>query len=390
MTYYRIQEGSLIEGFETLTGWSVSGTGGEISLDTTNYKSGSGALKIKSVNNVSAYAKKTVSLDLSKCNVFTCSVYINDITKYSQVLTGLIYLYTGASDYFYCSIRPTTMVSGWNKLIFTKADFLSSGSPSWSSTVTEIRIRCLSGSGNTSYLTIDSLLINEYSRPKIIITFDDGNLTDYTVAYPYMISKGIKGVSCIPCAKLGITNNMTDDQVSEMVSRGWEVINHSYNHVSLVTLTGTQITEELINDIEYIRNHGWGEGGYFMAWPFSAVNETSVNICLSVGMKACRTGNAGYDPHDNTFPILLKRQEGLNDVTVATMKSWIDSCVAGGSLLIINFHDLVNPAATDTDVLPSDFYALIDYIHKLKVGNILDVVTFSEWYNGLISSRRLV
>lgn len=388
--HYLVQEGTLIEDFETIGEWTVTGTGGLIASDAVNFKSGEKGLKITSVDAVSAYAKKTVSLNLSNVDRFSVWLYLDDYSNYSKTTQGLIYFYSGG-DYFVYSINTRRLGTGWNKISFSKGDCTQSGSPSWA-TVDELRIRCLSDSGKTAQVTVDSFKTNEYSRPKVIFTFDDGNLTDYSEAFSYMKLKGIKGTLFIYSTGIGTAGKPTVAQIQEMCDAGWDISNHSDDGESLEGLAESEVSTHLLNNINYVINQGWNRknSAYFLAWPLSAIDINSLGGAFNTGILAARTGYPATEPHANPQMLLKARREPVSDSTVDEVKGWVDNGVANGGAVILNFHEIVTPKVGATDVTPDDFKAIVDYCYKFMLGNVIDIVTLTEWYRGLTEPRRNV
>src|SRR5512141_2014422 len=71
-------------------------------------------------------------------------------------------------------------------------------------------------------------------RP-VLFTFDDGNLDNYTNAFPIMQKYGFTGVLYLVNNYIGADQYMNKDQILEMVAAGWEVGSHSMNHFDLKT-----------------------------------------------------------------------------------------------------------------------------------------------------------
>src|SRR5260221_9304278 len=81
-------------------------------------------------------------------------------------------------------------------------------------------------------ITIEMLLkaikegTNLPPRP-LIISFDDGNLDNYTNAFPIMQKYGFTGVLYIVGNYMGADNYLNADQIKEMAAASWEVGSHS-------------------------------------------------------------------------------------------------------------------------------------------------------------------
>jgi len=392
-TNYEMLEGTLLEDFETIGDWSVTGTGATIEAEDILVKNGSHSLKVTSVDAVSAYTTKTVSLDLSEVDRFTMWVYIEDVSKYYQSTVALMYFRTDTTNYFLCNINASQktnlrqVVNGWNFLEFNKDDFDINNSPDWSS-ITELRVRALSLSGETQSLIIDDLRYGYYSKPKVVITFDDGNESDYTKAFSYMQPLGLKGMCFVPGAKVGLTNQITLAQMQEMYADGWDMGNHSYTHVDLTTLTSEEVVAELQNDIAYLESNGMPKGAKFLGVPFSAYNDSTMADYATANITAARTGMNRLQNNVVADFYQLSRKEIVATTSLATAKGYIDEVSAKSGVYLLNLHDIVDSSATATDWLTADFEALIDYIKAKQDEGILEVVTMSEWYDGLDGRRK--
>ncbi len=384
--------GTLFEGFETFADWSVTGTGATIEDETNLVKSGSHSLKVTSVNNVSAYATKTVSLDLSEKDRFSCWVYIDDISKYSQSTVVLLYFRTDATNYYSCSINAVKktniiqVVNGWNFLNFRKEDFTVNNSPNWAD-INEIRIRALSASGQTQSLIIDDLRYHYYSKPKVIISFDDGADSVYSKAFAYMTTLGLHGVAFVPgdAAHIGAENYMTLANLQEIYADGWDVGNHGLTHTELDVLTEAEIITEVQGGQEVIESWGFTRRDChkFLAYPNSAYNDLVISVCRNLGLRACRSGmNRNQNNIVNDF-YQLSRRSIADTTTLAVAQGYVDETCAKGGVSIFNFHKIVDSAPDSVSWLTADFNSLMDYIKTKKDQGALDVVTISEWYDGL-------
>ncbi len=69
-------------------------------------------------------------------------------------------------------------------------------------------------------------------RP-VVISFDDGDLSVYTDAFPIMQEFGFTGVNYIVVNYIGMEGFMSVDQLKELAAAGWETGSHSMTHSDL-------------------------------------------------------------------------------------------------------------------------------------------------------------
>jgi hypothetical protein len=82
----------------------------------------------------------------------------------------------------------------------------------------------------------------------------------------------------------------------------------------------------------------------------------------------------------------LARYEITTSLTLTDYQAIVDKAINLGGLVYFNLHDIVSPAEDATDITPADFHAIVDYVKTKTDADLIDVVTISEWYNGLSGS----
>ena len=110
-------------------------------------------------------------------------------------------------------------------------------------------------------------------RP-VLITIDDGNLDNYTNAFPIMQKYGFTGVLYLVYNYVGTEKYMNTDQVLDMVSAGWEVGSHSMNHFDLKTLSPQQQRTEIVESRKLLEKL-LGVPVQTFAYPFGSRNAAS-------------------------------------------------------------------------------------------------------------------
>jgi len=105
-------------------------------------------------------------------------------------------------------------------------------------------------------------------RP-VIITFDDGDATVYSQAYPIMREYGFSGVNYLVVNYVGTDGYMTVDHLKELAAAGWETGSHSMTHRDL-TLSKNPEWEVQQSKIELKKLLGVHIGTF--AYPFGQMN----------------------------------------------------------------------------------------------------------------------
>lgn len=106
-------------------------------------------------------------------------------------------------------------------------------------------------------------------RPAII-SFDDGDATVYSEAFPVMRELGFIGINFLVVRYLNTPGYMTDAQVRELVEAGWEVGSHGMTHADL-TKTDQARWEMLQSKNELEERMGTTVS--FFAFPYGAAND---------------------------------------------------------------------------------------------------------------------
>lgn len=394
MSKYKVQAGTLFEDFETLEDWTASSQG-LVSLSNTYTKTGLSSLKCQNNGagvSSSATFTKTINADFSRVQTFSMWVFIENDPDTS----GIHLIFSSTTDFskkFDISIASPVR-EGWNYLVMARADFANTGSESWDNTMIRLRVQV----GGTDADTVgtayfDSLYLNEYSRPKCVIIFDDFPSTAYTLAYPYMRKYGFKGVHAAVSAYVGTEGKMTLAQIQETHGYGWDVVNHTNTHSALALDYGTDIDgmkTEISTCNDFLVANGftrYNEHKYFV-FPSSSWNATCLQALSDLGFIQGRSQFSRTQPNVSDNPFLMCGRSNDSGTSAATIKAKIDTAIGAGGTCVLYFHILRTPEDIATSLDPAIFYEVIDYLASKR--EQIDVVTWTEWYRGLTEARKLV
>jgi len=109
-------------------------------------------------------------------------------------------------------------------------------------------------------------------RP-IIITFDDGDISVYTNAFPIMQKYGLTGVVYIVGNYMNTAGYMSASQIKELAAAGWEVGSHSRSHRNLTKLEPAIQRQEIVQARKELQE-ATGAPVLTFAYPFGIMNPT--------------------------------------------------------------------------------------------------------------------
>ena len=113
----------------------------------------------------------------------------------------------------------------------------------------------------------------------IIFTFDDGNESDYSLAYPILQKYGIKGTSFINPYNSDhhITNKLSWNEIKQMYATGWEFQDHTYTHIALGNLSADKIKRSM-EMVDYSFKRNGIKVPDTIAYPYGDLSQESVNV----------------------------------------------------------------------------------------------------------------
>ena len=376
---YIVREGESLESFQTLGDWTLGGAAGTVSADTAHFTDGTQSITVTFVSGTSAFFDKTISQKVNGHKGMFLKIYVQSLTDLGSVALYIASV-SNFSKFFSKTIQATALHEGYNYIPIAPSEWSNTGSESWANTMVRLRIRVNATTGTPS-VSFCSLRTSQYNASKVLVTFDDSWDSQYSKAYAYMSTLGLKGTIYAIGSKLGTAGYCTLANLQEMYADGWDIGNHG--SVNLTTLaTQAEQEAEVLGEERYIKEFTRSCKHY--AYPNGGYDDNAKNALEQIGYLSARTiidrNQANY--LDEKY--LLTRYGIYNSTSVATAKSYIDSCIAQGASILLNFHIIVDATAdVSTKVLTADFQALMDYILLKKRQGLVDVPTVSEWYNGL-------
>ncbi len=167
-------------------------------------------------------------------------------------------------------------------------------------------IKMLADSGYTSVLpdqVYDNLLYGTPLPAKpVMLTFDDTDLDQFTVAAPTLKKYGFKAVYFIMTVSLGRPRYMSKDQVKQLSDEGNIIGSHTWDHHNVKKYQGedwvTQI-EKPTKTLEQIT----GKKIEYFAYPFGLWNKEAIPELKKRGFKAAFILSTSRDQENPLFTI---------------------------------------------------------------------------------------
>ena len=373
--------GTQITAFDGTSGWSV--TGGWLTADPGSRRAGAGAgasaLRLTTVlPSGRAVAEKAISQDMSGGGLLRFWVFfppdwdttINSVNVRFSPGTD----FAGSLSYYLSDL--TGMHEGWNLMSVPKSDFVSTGGASWSNPMVRLRVELVADAGKIAQASFADLRCGVTARPAVVISFDDGDASVYSTAYPIMSAHGLQGTAYVVSSLVGTPGKMTLAQLQELYAGGWDIGNHTSTHADLSTLDLAAAERELSDCASFLTLRGMPRAARDVAYPDGNYNQTVLQAMAATGMLTGRTVSYRPEALPMDEPYLISAS-GANATqsTVAQIESSIDRAVRDGATIHLFFHALA-PKADSYRQSTANFTAICDYIDKLR----LPTLTISQWY----------
>ena len=229
--------------------------------------------------------------------------------------------------------------------------------------------------------------LERLKKPLLVLTFDDGFETDYSIVYPLLKERGIVGTSFINGGHVGNEQGkqrrMTWDQIKELKQSGWDIQGHTFSHPKLSELTEDEIRQEFILNNNAFKNNGLPEPKH-TAYPYGDHDEGVKNIGKEYRETLRRTDPSGdypYNTWDNIdFYNLTALLSDINDDDLDRkdrLKKYIDQAIVNDGILIFYSHEFKDSDASEYETQTDYYLEVVDY--AIEKG--IEFVTISEMYS---------
>jgi hypothetical protein len=172
---------------------------------------------------------------------------------------------------------------------------------------------------------------NAQNGPIVSFTYDDGFAGWYDIAFPLFQQYGFPAVLYVNATNSWVSGNGNDaiNKLLEMQTAGWEISNHTYDHIAITDSSVTLMKN-------WLDSLGFPNAGF--AAPFNNWDHNMVGYVKKNCLYYCASGGVGIShPFDRYF---LRRLGISNNISIETIKGYLDAAVADNLWIIFSGHSI--------------------------------------------------
>ncbi len=168
---------------------------------------------------------------------------------------------------------------------------------------------------------------------QFVLSFDDGYLTDYTVAFARLAERGWPGCFFVIASQVGASRALGWRELREMAAAGMEIGSHSLTHPFLHRADPDEIRREF-GESKRILEDGLGQAVHFASLPRGSAAPGMGALIKELGYRAFCTSEPGLvsvrtDPYEvpriavkqRTTPEFLRQVCAGRRLTLVTLQS---------------------------------------------------------------------
>jgi len=327
------------------------------------------------------YIAKSVSWDLSSSDVIFVRFWAS-----GSIGTLRLLFFTGSAYYQLVPYATASIGAGWNVFAFHRATTAStwctiSGSPNWAN-ITAFRLQMQPPSGQDATIVWGGLYAGYTAAPWVVLSFDDGNASDYTIVHPLLQSHGWHATYYVPAAYIDESERLTRAQCDALYAAGNDISNHSATHsANLTALTGAALNAEIDTSYDTLMSYGYERSAKHMSYVGGAYNDEVV-AATAIHHISGRTVGWG-ESRAHWWPSLdggnYKIRAGdISTASWATVAPYVTQSVKSNTLCVLYGH-----VYTESSTLAAIFdgiAALQETYPTLRVGCMSE---YQDWLRGI-------
>jgi peptidoglycan/xylan/chitin deacetylase (PgdA/CDA1 family) len=148
----------------------------------------------------------------------------------------------------------------------------------------------------------------------IVLSFDDGYLSDLTNALPVLKARHWPGVLNLEVANLKPVWGIRPPGVRKLIRAGWEIDAHTLTHPDLTAVGAAQLRDEVAGSRAAIRN-AFHVPVNFFCYPAGRYNDTVIAAVQAAGYLGATTTNYGLAKPAELYTLARVRINGTDSIS---------------------------------------------------------------------------
>ncbi len=128
-------------------------------------------------------------------------------------------------------------------------------------------------------------------RP-VVVSFDDGYATQYSVAGRVLRRLGWPGVLNLEISRVDVAGGLSSARVRTLVGRGWEIASHTYTHPDLTQVADDALRHEVADSRAWLHER-FGADVAFFCYPYGRTSPAVEDAVAVAGYSGATTTTAG-------------------------------------------------------------------------------------------------
>jgi peptidoglycan/xylan/chitin deacetylase (PgdA/CDA1 family) len=128
------------------------------------------------------------------------------------------------------------------------------------------------------------------ANPPLVISFDDGHISNYVAALPVLQKHSCKAIFFVIVGRIGTSGFMSWEQLNELVALGHQVSAHGWSHRFLTGCSDAELDIELVRSREELQNK-LGIPVESLSAPHGRWNRRVALVCAEAGYRRLYTSS---------------------------------------------------------------------------------------------------
>lgn len=214
-------------------------------------------------------------------------------------------------------------------------------------------------------------------KGKVVIVMDDGWETQFTQGYKILRQYGFKACIAVIPSAVDTFGYMSYSQLAELYMNGWDMLNHTYDHVVLSGQAEENQVKQIVTARDWLESNLLSRGSNILVYPQGEFTKEIKLILKENGFIAARSLKSLWIADTDITPEDVEICNLISDMSVEKAKEHIDKAEHNKSTVILLLHK-IEPVTNETQMQFDEekFKRIVEYIASKQEN--LQVVTMTE------------